>query len=68
MFRIILWNIHEQYCEVTSLVTKENIKNAIDEEVALTMLQSEEGECDYKGINITSDDRHGTRCNAAQSI
>ena len=60
-------NIHEQYCEVTSAVTKEKIQNAIDEEVALTMLQSEEGGCDFKGINIMSDARHGTRRNAAQS-
>ena len=57
--------VHEQYCVITEDVTKESIKGALEEETALTLLETEND--NYEGINIMSDARHGTRRNAAQS-
>ena len=60
-------NVHDIYCDVTSDVTSSCIRDAINDEVAHTILQCDEEMEEFKGINILSDARHGWRKNAAQS-
>lgn len=58
---------HDAYCSTTKDMAEESITEAINEEVATEILNSEENGSQYHGINIMTDARHGWRRNAAQS-
>ena len=55
--------IQDMYCDVTESVVNESVSEALDEEVGITVLESENGD-EYKGITIVSDARHGWRKNS----
>lgn len=59
-----LSEMQELYCAKTEEISLECIREAVDEEVALTMLEYDENQTEYNGITILSDARHGWRKSA----
>jgi len=53
--------MQELDCAKTEEIALECIREAVDEEVALTMLEYDENQTEYNGITILSDARHGWR-------
>ena len=53
--------MQELDCAKTEEIALECIREAVDEEVALTMFEYDENQTEYNGITILSDARHGWR-------
>ena len=61
-----IYELQDLYCDVTEEIAKESTRDALNEEVAETMLSSQFPE-EYKGIAIITDARHAWRKNAKNS-
>ncbi|KAK3086820.1 hypothetical protein FSP39_023965 [Pinctada imbricata] len=60
-------NHYDTYCDKTEKLAMDSVQEAINDEIAYGILQSEENGEEFQGINILTDARHGWRRNAAQS-